>query len=146
MPQTTTVPAVKKKLVELVAAALPGKQVTYSHPGDAQRDEGVYLGDVRGTRGYAAMRAGRKPRQEAYQVDLYCVAIRPGANAEVAEAAAFELSAAVENALAEDPTLGGLLVEAWAGEADFTSNTFIAGNEGWGCEVRLSVAISARLR
>lgn len=146
MPQTSTVPAVKARLIELVAAALPGKQVTYSHPGDSQRDEGVYLGDVRGTRGYAAMRAGRKPRQEEYQVDLYCVAIRAGATAEKAETEAFALSATVENALAEDPTLGGLLVEAWAGEADFTSLTFIAGNEGWGCEVKLSVAISARLR
>lgn len=142
---TSTVPAVKAQLVALLTAALPTVDVTYSHPGDAIQPESVYLGGVRGSHDYPVVRAGRKPRQETYTIDVWIEALRDGTTSQEAEERAWVLFGELEDAIADDPTLG-LAIVGWARVADW--DDFLAWDlqrQGWSARIRAGVTIEARL-
>lgn len=107
MATTSTVPSAKAALTALVAAALSGVQVTYGRPADAElNSECVWIGDTTGRQRVPTIKAGRKARHETYSIDVVCwVDIERGLTSE-AEARAFVLLGEVEDAVADDPSLG----------------------------------------
>lgn len=143
----STVPAVKAGLVSALDArsGLDNVDVTYSHPGDALQPEAVYLGGVRGTHELPIMRAGRKPRQENYTIDVWFEVIRDGTTSQEAEERAWVLFGELEDLLADDPTIG-LPVVGWARLADW--DDFLAWDlqrQGWSARIRAGVTIEARI-
>lgn len=108
----TVVASAKARLVGtsgVLAALLPGVDVTYSPPRDIKRDL-VYGGQVAGPVELAAMAGGtRVKRQEDLTFPLYVRVWKPGAKtAETAEARAAEIGDVIALYIAADWTLGGL--------------------------------------
>lgn len=87
---------------------LKGVQLAYSWPGNVER-ECVYGGGARSTQEYAAASPGRKPRNETALVDVHIYVRLPGGDVEAADVRAMELGVVVEEELADDVTLGGLV-------------------------------------
>lgn len=142
----SSVPAVKRALVEQIKSALPDIDVERMHPGAVEPSECIYLGNVRGNHTPAAMRTGRMPRDEEYVLDLYCESVKPGPDAGDAEDRAFELLTAVEDTLANDNTLAGTLHSGYAHAGNWSAVTYFdEGTRGWGCTIRLEVAVKTRL-
>jgi len=143
---TSVIPAVKSQFLALLEARSPIAEsrvtVTYSRPANLDR-EAIFFTGVRFRHDLPVIRAGRKPRDEVFTLMLAINAAKPGRTAEQAELRAFELLAAVEDMLADDPRLGGTLVE-WArmddGDAGVTPDF-----EGWDGLVRVGIECHARL-
>jgi len=115
----STVPDVKTALVNLIGAQLPGIQVVYGRPADNQlKRECVYVGDATGSHRIPVFKAGRKAREERYSVEVVIAVAKDRGQVSDSEGRAFELLEAVENVVADDPTLGGVdgLIHAIAGE------------------------------
>jgi hypothetical protein len=142
-PTTSTVGTVKAALVALLAArpGLAGVEVCYAE-GEPAR-ETVFFGDTRGTRTIPVATAGRKPRQEDYALDLFIRVARPDLSVAEAEARALALMAEVEDALADDPTLGQP-APFYAEATDFEIANDAPG-EGAGSTIRFEVACHTRL-
>jgi hypothetical protein len=149
MASRSTLPTVRAQLVSLLGAraGLAGVMVTPCYPGDTDRTEAVYLGEARGHDVIPVSRAGRAKRQEDYQVDVWISVTVAGPDGAVAETRAFALFGELEDALADDPTIG-------LGGAGFISATLADWDErlaldplrsGWACIVRAAVDIKARL-
>lgn len=122
MPVTTSsIPAVKAALVELITAALATAganggpvQVSYGWPGTVGERELVYAGNVEGRHEPGPMTGGRKRRDETYAVEIVVEVVQPRGTAAAAEDRAFELLTAVEDTLANNPSLGGIDGLMWA--------------------------------
>ncbi len=101
------IPAVKARLLERFrdAAAFAGMQVSYSQPATRLERSALWLGETTGRHDIAAIRSGRKPRVETFELDLYIYVWKPGGGPEEAEAEAFALLAEVEDTLADQPQL-----------------------------------------
>lgn len=103
------------KVVTLLraSAALTGVQVSPGWPGESIKAEAIWCDNIRGDMEIALLGAGRKQRDDTFRipleikvsgkVDLDAVALRLG-----------QLIAAVEDVLADDPTLGALDGIQWA--------------------------------
>lgn len=145
MATHSTVPAVSAAIVSVVAPALPGVQVVEGRPADSllQR-ECVYTGQVTGHHAIANIKAGRKQRNENYTIDVVCSVLQARGTVAAARNRAYELVAAVEDALANDPFLGAVdgLIAATAGGFRDVSD-FV--KEGPAAVVVLEVECSARL-
>ena len=145
MATSSTVPAVKAALVSLLTTALPSTQVTYGRPADSMLSRNcVWLGRAAGADRIPVMSAGRKVREQTYSVTVFVWVAKPRGTVEAAEDEAHDLLAEVEDALADDPALGGVdgLIHAtagtWEAEADLAK-------EGPFCLVTLDVDCLARL-
>ena len=147
MATTSTVPAAKTALVTLISAALPGVQVTYGRPPDNELErECVYVGNVSGVQRIPTMRAGRKPREETYSVEIVVAILLERGTTSDAEDRAFELLAECEDVVADDPTLAIASAagsfEAVAGSFESTADYTL---EGPACVVQWNVDCKARL-
>lgn len=142
---TSTTPTVKQAIVTVLAAraGLAGVQVKYAHPGNLIAFEAIFLGQARGRHDIAALRQGRKPRDEEYAIDLFVAAGKDGGDVQASEARAFALLGEVESALADDPKLGtSVLHWAKAGEWELDSELT---PEGAVSVIRLEIDCKARL-
>lgn len=145
MATSSTVPGVKAALVTLVSAGLSGVSVTYGRPMSSTLPrEAVYVGEARGQHRVPVMTSGRKVREEAFTVDVVAAVLAPRGTVQTAEERCFALLAEVEDALADDPSLGGVsgLIHAIAGA--FRADPDYA-NEGPVAVVVLEVDCLARL-
>lgn len=143
---TSTVPTVKAQLLSLLSAAsaLTGVQVVRGHPGNEIENETVIIGPARGNQDYAAIMSGRQQRDETYTVDVVCSVVVVGTLAE-AEVRAYELAAAVQETVTDDPHLGlGSGVISWAAPGEFADNT-ARTDMGMLAEVLVRVDVTARL-
>lgn len=107
----SAIPAVKGALCDLLEAVPAlGGLVTWGVPRDAGAGrEWIMVGDVRGEQSSGPM--GRRPhhRDERFTIVVLIDVIRSSIDTPRATAErAFELAAHAENAIREDPTLGGL--------------------------------------
>ena len=154
MATVSTIPTVKAKLVELLAAALD-VQVSYCWPGPSTSHKAVFLGrhpeldDIRidGQQEIPTIKAGRKQRQETYVVPVTCWTFRPDLNATAGatcEAEAFSIAGDVEDVLADNVTLGLGPAVHRAFIADVASTLF-PFERGWACELLIQVEVTARL-
>jgi hypothetical protein len=144
----STVPAVKAALFNFFQAspALSGVQVTYSHPGNTLQNSVIYLGDVQGTSHYPTMRAGRKAREEDYILDCWILVADSNSDSISVETTAFTMMGAVEDVIANDPTLGSLDGVKWS---ELTGFELIIGMDdsrfGWAAQLKLEISVTARL-
>lgn len=110
MQPLTLIPAVKRRIVDLLAArpGLDGIQVDYAAKGGNLEQRRVFCSDdVDAERTITGARAGRKPRDEEATFGVFFEAQLAGETQEAAELAAVEMASELEDLLAEDPKLGG---------------------------------------
>lgn len=113
----SSIVAVKDGLLALLVADedMAGVQVSYGDTGDTARRERVWLGDVEeAIHEPAVLKAGRRRREETYQITAHVEVVgKPSPQAN--EARALALAHAIEDTLADDPTVGGTVpVGGWA--------------------------------
>lgn len=121
----STIPAVKAYLLTTfttAAATIPppaadetALMVQYGTPGRYMADEYVLVGDVKRTVEQYAMvgSGGQWALQERYQVEWWVDVWRGGDKAQYVEERAWTIAASMEQAIRNDPTLGGNVLSAW---------------------------------
>lgn len=147
--QLTTAFAAKAYLVALFNEALAAQKANayFGRPNQkVPPEENIYVLNIeKGNREWKRLAAGaRRPGQveETYQIRVEVeVQIRNG-EAEATEARAWELGALLEEALARDVTLGGMVQSALPTDFEAPSE---GGADGWACTYSLAVAIEARV-
>lgn len=142
MATTSTVPTVKAALTTLMATAIPTGQVSYGYPGDVIERDAVWISTVDGTSVIPTMRAGRKTRHEEYRIRVHIDVAGPADTITEVEERAFDRMGSVEDILADDPSLGGIVTAAMLDS--FESDTF-QDVEGSACRLTLYVRVQARL-
>lgn len=148
MASTSRIVDVKDALLSILSndAGLAGIQVTRGKPGDDIRDEAVWVGRAVGRHEPVTIRAGRQPRDETFTVDVVVSVLVGGGTIADAEDRAHVLMDEVEDAIAQDPSLGGVLVGGdWALPADLEESGSGYTDVGAICEIRLGVEVRARL-
>lgn len=147
-PPTNSVrTAAKKKLTELLATALPDVQVSYGWPGRDAKNELVWTDDiVDGEVTVTAMTPARKRRDDRFTIAVLFRTTVEGNSCEEAETRVEVLYAALENVLAEHPTLDNL---PGVGHAIQKGETVGPESdpleEGWAAFMSASVEVLSRL-
>lgn len=142
MATTSVIPAFRAALVAAIRGALPGIQVERARPVHPRAECVFLLGSFPTEVAQAAMKEGRRHRYEDFEtaVEFNVTAMStPDTN----EDRAFELVAAVENVLAEDPTLGGVDGLLWAIPTSMSAGSEMTGAEGTPLTV-IQLVISAK--
>lgn len=138
--------ATKAAIVSTLSArpALSGVQVTYSDEPELARRERLYLGDVdEGDHDPAALRSGRRLREENFTLHLYAEVVgKP--NAAANELRTLELVREAEEALADDPKLGGVPGLSFATVEGLTLRTSMT-TEGPLTRADLRIRVKGRL-
>lgn len=147
---TSSMIDVKRRLVELLAARpeLATVEVAYAWPGPNTRNEALFFGEAaEGTSTVPTIAAGRKQRQEDYDLELVAWVFMPGntgaPGAEAAEVRAFQLMESVDNLLADNPRLGTAYLQ-WARLGAFESRLAV-NDKGWACAHSRTIHVGARL-
>jgi hypothetical protein len=111
---TSTVPAFKKKLKELLVArpniVSANVLVSWGLPGNMAETEFIALLGTEGEQEAAAL--GAQKREEEFFLTLVASVLRGGDDQQSAEERAWELVAEVENQLRSDATVGATVREA----------------------------------
>lgn len=147
MALSSTVPAVKAALVSLVTTGIGDStvQVSYGRPADSMlARDCVWMGRVTGSDRVPVMSAGRKVREQEYSVQVIVWVAKPRGTVQEAEARAHVLAAEINDALADDPSLGGVdgLIHATAGSWEVEADQAL---EGPFCLITFDVDCLARL-
>ena len=149
MSTTTTVPAFLAAFVPLLQAALPGVKVTPVWPGpEAQGDEMVFMSDSVDNWDVEipTMKAGRKQRQESYDITVEAWVGKKGelreASATAARARAIELIDAIDDMLADDPEVIPAVQHA---RLTGRGATLVPLEKGWACQATATIEVAARL-
>jgi len=146
MSTSSRVVTVRDRLVTLLSGALPDTFVTRAFNPDQQRDEVVMLGDVRnGRHEIPTMRAGRKSRDESFDVEVLVLVQRSGEDSGPAESRAMDLMAELEDVLAEDPTLSLGDPTLRATLAEFDLRVGADGHRTWSVYMTVVVHVEVRL-
>lgn len=108
----TSAPRVKRALVAAIGqhAKFRNRQVSISHPGADMETEAVFIAGVRNTE--VARSLGKAHRRETLTVDIAVVCEVLGTDLDEIESRAWTMVAGVEEAIAEDSTLGGIALMA----------------------------------
>jgi hypothetical protein len=146
-PGVTTILTVKKALVALFAEAVSDPtEVHYNRPNAKHpMEENVYVTDIlkghRDFKTFGSIPSGRQI-EEVYAIAVEVEVQRRGTDAEGTELRAIEIGKALEQKLVQDPTLGGLVLKAIAGDFDLPST---GGSDGWFAPYTFLVDITARI-
>lgn len=161
MSTTSTLVTTKAALLDLLTTELAGVQCSYAWPGPDTANESVFLGRHPGLTGdllgvssaynshIPTIKAGRKQRQESYEIDVTLFSFRPdltAAGAQTAETRGMELLAGLENVLATDPKLGLTSIQ-WAqlARVEITGAGPIPFEKGYASVLVAVVAVESRL-
>jgi len=108
----TTAPRVKRAIVAAVSQhpTFRNRQVSVSHPGADLEHEAVFIAGVRNAE--VARSLGKAHRRETLTVDVAVVCEVLGSDLDEVEDRAWQMVAGVEEAIAEDSTLGGVALMA----------------------------------
>ena len=145
---STTIYSVKSTLLTKLKAEsdLSGIQITYGDPGGAARREFIFIGDVTaGGQDPESLSSGRRRRIESYTLDVIVSVQSKPQGLQENEQRAIVLASAVENVVADNPTLSsldGLMFMECAGMS-VTSNE--AGVDGPHSQITVHFAVKARL-
>ena len=149
MATTSTVPATIDDVLAAVNADLPGGvQAFEAWPGSEAAAEMVVLGEITWEEyDFASVKAGRQRRQEEWSVEFEVFAFGSAnsspTNPKTARDRAFDLTASLENVLADNPKLG-VGVGGWARTALTTAGPRVF-DKGWAYRVAGRIHVSARL-
>jgi len=104
----TTAPRVKRALVAAISQhpTFRNRQVSVSHPGADLEHEAVFIAGVRNTE--VARSLGKAHRRENLVVEIGVVCEVLGSDLDEVEDRAWQMVAGIEDAVAEDSSLGGL--------------------------------------
>jgi hypothetical protein len=145
----STIYAVKSKLLTLLKAnsTLSTIQCSYGDPGEAMRRESIFLGEVISDSHTAeSLSAGRRRRIETYTVNVEVFVQSKAAGQQECEQRAIVLANAVEDVLADYPTLddavSGLMFVECSG---MSMSAAEAGIDGPRTNVTVQVTAKARL-
>lgn len=143
MATTSVVLTVVQAIVALLQADpdLAGVDVRDARPAQQKR-ETIYFYGASATHEYPVRRAGRQPRDETCELRFAIDARAPGQSPTAAYARALALYGNVEDAIANDPTLGGVVSWATASGFDLGDEP---GGEGWDGVLLARIAYTARL-
>jgi hypothetical protein len=83
-------------------------------PGDKQEREHVWVETIAGTREVAFLEAGRKTIDDQFTITFVFAVMNPGATVHDATGRAEQMGYALEDVLADDPSLGDLDGLVWA--------------------------------
>ena len=145
---STTIYSVKSTLLTKLQAEsdLSGIQVTYGDPGGAARREFIFIGDVTaGGQDPESLSSGRRRRIETYTLDVIVSGQSKPQGLQENEQRAIVLASAVENCVADNPTLSnldGLMFMECSGMS-VTSNE--AGMDGPHSLITVHFTVKARL-
>ena len=145
----STMYAVKAQLLTLLAAdsTLSSIQTSYGDPGEAMRRESIFMGDVNSNAHTPeSLSSGRRRRLEDYTLDIEIFVQSKAAGQQEGEQRALVLANAVENVLADYPSLDdgvtGLMFVQCSG---MSMSTAEAGIDGPRIQVTVHVDVKARL-
>lgn len=138
---SSTVPAVKQALVDLLAAraALAKVQVSYGAPASPGR-ELIWVGDAAGDQTFAAL--GVNHRDEEYTIQVVFSVLREGQDIRAADDRCFDLAAELESLLRANSTLSVSNV-LWTEIGEFTLEEYASDTAR---ESRLTVNVAVRAR
>ena len=145
---STTIYSVKSTLLTKLKAEsdLSGIQITYGDPGGAARREFIFIGDVTaGGQDPESLSSGRRRRIESYTLDVIVSVQSKPQGLQENEQRAIVLASAVENVVADNPTLSsldGLMFMECSGMS-VSSNE--AGADGPHSQITVHFAVKARL-
>ena len=146
----STMYAVKAKLLTLLQAnaTLASIQVTYGDPGEAMRRESIFMGDVdSNVHTPESLSSGRRRRLEDYTLAVEVFVQSKAAGQQEGEQRALVLANAIEDVLADYPTLDdgvtGLMFVQCSG---MSMSTAEAGIDGPRIQVTVHVDVKARLQ
>jgi len=145
---STTIYEVKAALLTKLKAdaTLSAIQVTYGDPGGAARREHVFIGDVTaGGQDPESLSSGRRRRIESYTLDVIVSVQSKPQGVQENEQRAIVLASAVENVVADNPTLSdldGLMFMECSGMS-VSSNE--AGIDGPHSQITVHFQVKARL-
>ena len=145
---STTIYSVKSTLLTKLKADsdLSGIQITYGDPGQAARREFIFIGDVTaGGQDPESLSSGRRRRIESYTLDVIVSVQSKPQGLQENEQRAIVLASAVENVVADNPTLSSLdgLMFIECSGMSVTSNE--AGVDGPHSEITVHFQVKARL-
>ena len=145
---STTIYEVKAALLTKLKAEsdLSGIQITYGDPGGAARREHIFIGDVTaGSQDPESLSSGRRRRIESYTLDVIVSVQSKPQGLQENEQRAIVLASAVENVVADNPTLSSLdgLMFIECSGMSVTSNE--AGVDGPHSQITVHFAVKARL-
>lgn len=148
MSTTSTVVAFRSALLDALrdhsTVVADSIQVTDAWPGPSTEDEGIFLAGVTGVSEITSIKTGRQRRQETYRqqvvIQVHRASLSP-LDGETSVARVFALFAALEDVLADEPTLGGV---SWGQIVDFELNPF-EFEVGWAHRLTATVEPTARL-
>ena len=144
---STTIYEVKAALLTKLQAdaTLSAIQVTYGDPGGAARREHVFIGDVTaGGQDPESLSSGRRRRIESYTLDVIVSVQSKPQGLQENEQRAIALASAVENVVADNPTLSSLdgLMFIECSGMSVTSNA--VGVDGPHSPITVHFAVKAR--
>jgi hypothetical protein len=146
MATTSIRSEVKAALVSTITAALPGVQVSQGWPGRGIEPEFVAVANVSGTMSLPLMQAGRKPREDDFVISILIGTAKGGRDTiEEVEARALELLAVVEDALADDPSLGEIDGVLWMAIERVDGPNSEITTEGPAAFLTVEIAVRSRL-
>lgn len=151
MPTSTTILTVEDALVAQLAAhatlVAQGITPTVTWQPWSTADQ-VFIGGVDGTSEIPTMKAGRKQRNEDYDIDVVFRAANTGGTStggRDAKERCISYFAALDDILADDTTVNSLDI-LWAVLSTFEMRDVPLPNDsGWGTEIVATVTVSARL-
>jgi hypothetical protein len=124
---------------------LVGVQVEPGWPGDEMQAELIWITDLTGQISMPFMVAGRKTRDDHFEIPLQ-IRVSNRANRDDTLSRVIQLVAAVQDILADDPTLGDLDSLVSIGTEEFTENEMCASMpEGHLGFAELIIPVHARL-
>ena len=146
----STMYAVKAQLLTLLAAnsTLSTIQVSYGDPGEAMRRESIFMGDVdSNVHTPESLSSGRRRRLEDYTLAVEVFVQSKAAGQQEGEQRALVLANAIEDVLADYPTLddgvtGWMFVQC----SGMSMSTAEAGIDGPRIQVTVHVDVKARLQ
>ena len=145
---STTIYEVKAALLTKLQAdaTLSAIQVTYGDPGGAARREHVFIGDVTaGGQDPESLSSGRRRRIESYTLDVIVSVQSKPQGLQENEERAIVLASAVEDVVADNPTLSdldGLMFMECSGMSVSSSE---AGVDGPHSQITVHFQVKARL-
>lgn len=146
MITTSSYTAVVEALIPLLREELDSDvQVLRGAPSRLMGRDNVLIGGIeKGSHVFPVARPGRKPRDEQYWLVINVVVRRNGPDPSESETRALELLAALENVIAEQPSLG---IEATlrCNIEEFEMDSFVEDQSGWRTLLVAKVQVKTRL-
>jgi hypothetical protein len=143
----STIVAVKQALVTELSAlgGMSAVSISYAHPGERGGKEILYCGVVRdGDHEAVALKAGRRRREENYELDVQIVVSGTKLTEERSETRAMVIGTLAEEYLADNPTINDVPNVRFVVVSGIEMETITTSN-GPLTQLTLTVSVKARL-